>query len=87
MNVNNARQNDDRSLSDEAFRKVVRSWIAENYPLAVRNPPHRLPFAEVKPWYMALSRRGWLAPGWPVELFELIGLSASFGLTNTEFSL
>ena len=67
MTGSNAQHHDDRSLSDEEFRKVVRTWIAENYPLSVRNPPHRLPFAEVKPWYMALSRRGWLAPGWPVE--------------------
>jgi alkylation response protein AidB-like acyl-CoA dehydrogenase len=55
------------SLSDEEFRSVARRWICDNYPLAVRNPPKRLRFAEAKPWYLKLSERGWLAPSWPVE--------------------
>jgi len=57
----------DAALSDEEFRLAARRWIEENYPLDVRNPPKRLRFAAARPWYDALSRRGWLAPGWPVE--------------------
>ena len=58
---------DENAMSDEAFRLLVRAWIANNYPLDVRNPPRRLRFHEVKSWYLKISDRGWLAPGWPVE--------------------
>jgi alkylation response protein AidB-like acyl-CoA dehydrogenase len=64
----------DASLSDEEFRSVARRWIGDNYPLTIRNPPKRLRFAAAKPWYLKLSERGWLAPGWPVECGGL-GLS------------
>jgi len=52
-------------LPDDAFRARVRAWIAANCPAHLRHPPRRLHWAETKPWYMALARRGWLAPGWP----------------------
>ena len=64
----------DAALSDEAFRIVAREWIAANYPLDVRDPPRRLRFQEAKPWYLKLSERGWLAPGWPVA-YGGLGLS------------
>ena len=55
------------ALDEEAFRQHVRAWIEENYPLPVRHPTRRLHWHENKPWYTALSRKGWLAPGWPRE--------------------
>jgi len=55
------------TLDDESFRRVVRRWIEANYPPELRNPPKRLHWAEVRPWYMKLAEKGWLAPGWPRE--------------------
>jgi alkylation response protein AidB-like acyl-CoA dehydrogenase len=54
-------------LDDAAFRQRVRRWIEANYPPAMRFPRRRLHWHENKPWYMALSRQGWLAPNWPRE--------------------
>jgi alkylation response protein AidB-like acyl-CoA dehydrogenase len=59
--------NADLEMSDDEFRQVVRSWIENNYPLAVRNSTRRVPFEIARPWYTKLQERGWLAPGWPVE--------------------
>jgi alkylation response protein AidB-like acyl-CoA dehydrogenase len=52
-------------LDDEAFREVVREFLAENYPPHLRFPPHRLHWAECKEWYFILAEKGWIAPGWP----------------------
>jgi alkylation response protein AidB-like acyl-CoA dehydrogenase len=55
-------------LSDEAFRAEVRAWIEANYPAAMpRSPARRLFWHECRPWFEALSRQGWIAPGWPRE--------------------
>ncbi|QHE84159.1 acyl-CoA dehydrogenase family protein [Hydrogenophaga sp. BPS33] len=66
---------DYNAMGDDAFRQLVRNWIVTHYPLDVINPAHRLRFEAARPWYEALSRAGWLAPGWPVEHGGL-GLSA-----------
>lgn len=59
---------EDLNLLDDAdFRRLVRDWIAANYPNEIRNPPKRLHWHENKPWYMKLAAQGWLAPGWPRE--------------------
>ena len=63
-------------LSDDTFRTTVREFVEANYPPELRNPPHRLHWAEAKPWYMTLSRQGWLAPAWPRE-YGGMGLSAA----------
>ena len=55
------------ALSDDAFRLVVRQWIAENYPPEIRNPLKRLHWEESKSWYFKLAEKGWLCPGWPKE--------------------
>lgn len=70
-------------LDDAVFRATVRGWIEKNYPPKIRNPTKRLHFAENKPWYMALSKQGWLAPGWPRE-YGGMGLSAAKQLIMTE---
>ncbi len=63
------------SLPDDAFRTAVRDFVETEYPPALRNPPHRLHWAEAKPWYMVLSEKGWLAPAWPRQ-YGGMGLSA-----------
>lgn len=60
-------QDDCNAMSDEAFRQMLRAFLREHYPQALRHVPRRLRLAEVRDWYMALSRRGWLAPAWPRE--------------------
>lgn len=64
------------SLDDETFRHIVRAWFEAEYPAALRYPPRRLHWSEIKPWYMQLSAKGWLAPSWPVE-YGGMGLSPS----------
>jgi alkylation response protein AidB-like acyl-CoA dehydrogenase len=71
------------ALDDEAFRHVVRRWVAENYPPEIRNPPKRLHWRENKVWYLKLAEKGWLAPGWPRE-FGGMGLSAGKQLIMIE---
>ncbi len=63
-------------LPDDQFRATVRAFVEANFPPELRNPPHRLHWAEAKPWYMALSNQGWLAPAWPRE-YGGMGLSAA----------
>ena len=55
------------ALSDEDFRQLLRQWFEENYPAELRYSPRRLRWQEIKPWYLALGARGWLAPAWPRE--------------------
>ena len=66
------------AMDDEDFRYEVRSYFEESYPSDLRNPTHRLRWAEVKDWYLALSRKGWLAPMWPIE-------HGGMGLSPTKF--
>ena len=70
-------------LADDAFRGEIRSFITANYPPELRNPPHRLHWAEAKPWYMTLAAKGWLAPAWPREQGGM-GLSAAKQLIMME---
>jgi alkylation response protein AidB-like acyl-CoA dehydrogenase len=55
------------AMSDEAFRKEVRTFFEANYPAELRFLPRRLRWDECKPWYQALYRQGWIAPAWPRE--------------------
>jgi alkylation response protein AidB-like acyl-CoA dehydrogenase len=64
------------SLDDDSFRHIVRAWFEAEYPEELRYPPRRLHWAEIKPWYMQLSAKGWLAPSWPIE-YGGMGLSPS----------
>ncbi|HEY4251162.1 MAG TPA: acyl-CoA dehydrogenase family protein [Roseomonas sp.] len=61
------RPQDLNGLDDEAFRAVVRRFLAENYPPELRNPPKRLHWAENRVWYHKLAEQGWLCPAWPQE--------------------
>ena len=61
-------------LADEDFRQLVRAWFEQHYPDELRYSPRRLHWPEIKPWYLKLSAKGWLAPNWPVE-YGGMGLS------------
>ena len=70
-------------LPDPEFRAAVRSWVKANYPAELRFPRRRLHWRENRPWYMALSRQGWLAPHWPRE-WGGMGLGAAKQLIMLE---
>ncbi len=55
------------SITEEDFRAIVRRWIESEYPADMRYPSHRPRWAEIKPWYLKLSAKGWVAPAWPAE--------------------
>ena len=75
---------DDLDRMDEAaFRHTVRSWLQAHYPQEIRNPAKRLHWRDNKPAYLALSRKGWIAPGWPREHGGL-GLSGARQLMMVE---
>ncbi len=57
---------DYNALSDEAFRAEVRAFVTEHYPAECpRFAQKRVHWAQNKAWYLTLSRKGWLCPGWP----------------------
>jgi alkylation response protein AidB-like acyl-CoA dehydrogenase len=55
------------SLPEAEFRAVVRDFMARNYPSKYRHSSQRLHWHEIKDWYFALSKQGWIAPAWPRE--------------------
>lgn len=55
------------TLSEQGLRESVRSFLAAHYPANLRYPARRLHWEEIKDWYLALSRQGWIAPAWPKE--------------------
>ena len=74
---------DKNALPDETVRAEVRAWIEANYPPAKRYLPRRPLPPEIMDWFMALSRKGWLAPVWPLEHGGM-GLSAAKHLIYVE---
>ena len=71
------------SMDEAAFRLTVRRWLQAAYPQAVRNPAKRLHWRDNKAAYLALSEKGWIAPGWPREHGGL-GLSGARQLIMVE---
>ena len=67
-------ETDWNTLSDDEFRSQVRAFFRANYPEHLRYPKTRLRWAQIKDWYLTLSKKGWLAPAWPVE-YGGMGLS------------
>ncbi|MBM3343012.1 MAG: acyl-CoA dehydrogenase [Betaproteobacteria bacterium] len=61
-----AQQIDYNAMSDEDFRKQAREFFENEYPDELRFMPRRLSWEESKPWWLTLSKKGWLAPNWPV---------------------
>jgi alkylation response protein AidB-like acyl-CoA dehydrogenase len=66
---------DFNAMTDDAFRSLVRDFVATNYPDVPRFAQRRLHWHEVKDWYLTLSRHGWICPTWPRE-YGGMGLSA-----------
>lgn len=56
---------DYNTMSDEAFRALVRSFVETRYPDIPRFAQYRLRWPEVSPWYAVLAQSGWIAPTWP----------------------
>lgn len=55
------------SIAEEDFRGIVRGWFEAEYPADMRYPSRRPRWTEIKPWYLKLSAKGWVAPAWPAE--------------------
>lgn len=55
------------AMSEPEFRAMIRHFLKSNYPSELRNPPQRLHWSDLKDWYLALSKQGWIAPAWPRE--------------------
>ena len=53
------------SVDEDVFRATISDFLHQNYPAHLRHPTRRLHWEEIKDWYFALSRRGWIAPAWP----------------------
>jgi len=57
------------SPEEVAFRKEVRAFIDANYPAQVKGKGLRedLSKEDMRAWHKVLGKKGWSAPGWPVE--------------------
>jgi alkylation response protein AidB-like acyl-CoA dehydrogenase len=55
------------TLTDDEFRREIAAFVDKNLPANLRGLPYRTSWAKSKPWYVALSKAGMIAPGWPVE--------------------
>jgi 3-oxochol-4-en-24-oyl-CoA dehydrogenase len=53
------------ALPEATLRSAVRAFLHAHYPAALRHAPRRVHWHEIKGWYGALSRQGWIAPAWP----------------------
>ena len=67
-------QNDWNDMDNDTFRMELREFFEKNYPAEFRYPKTRLRWSEIREWYLTLSRKGWIAPNWPVE-YGGMGLS------------
>jgi len=66
-NIEEPANGDWDTIGDDAFRQIVRHFFESEYPAELRHPSRRPRWAEIKDWYMCLSRKGWVAPAWPAE--------------------
>jgi alkylation response protein AidB-like acyl-CoA dehydrogenase len=60
----------DFSPEDAAFREEARTFIAENYPAALREKQRSedaLSKEDYFSWHRILAKKGWSTPSWPVE--------------------
>ncbi|MBD0416724.1 acyl-CoA dehydrogenase family protein [Oryzicola mucosus] len=55
------------ALSDDDFRKVVRTFFTTHYPEHLRYSPSRRRLSDMRGWYDTLSQHGWVAPSWPTR--------------------
>lgn len=55
------------ALGDDEFRRAAADFFGTHVPPHLRFLSRRPRWAEVKDWYLTMSRHGWLVPAWPVE--------------------
>ena len=79
----NAQQKDWNAITDEEFRRAAADFFATHVPQHLRHLSRRPRWAEVKEWYLTMSRHGWLVPAWPKE-WGGMGLSQSKSLVYLE---
>jgi len=60
-------QPDWNALSDDEFRRAAAEFFAAHVPAHLRFLSRRPRWAEVREWYLTMSRHGWLVPAWPAE--------------------
>ncbi|MGJ7610431.1 MULTISPECIES: acyl-CoA dehydrogenase [unclassified Variovorax] len=53
------------AMPEADFRRMVRAFLQQRYPPALRYLSHRARWSEIRDWYLALSAQGWIAPAWP----------------------
>jgi alkylation response protein AidB-like acyl-CoA dehydrogenase len=58
---------DYNALSDEGFRREVRTYFESEYPQELRFLLHRARWRDMKDWWRKLDAKGWIAPNWPRE--------------------
>jgi 3-oxochol-4-en-24-oyl-CoA dehydrogenase len=71
------------AMRDDDFRFMVRTDFEQHYPSHLRFSPHRRRWSELKPWYLRMAAKGWLAPNWSREHGGM-GLSAAKSLAFLE---
>ena len=55
------------AMPEAEFRAMFRDFYALHYPQHLRHMPWRVRWAEIRDWYLLMSRQGWIAPAWPRE--------------------
>ncbi len=60
-------QADWAAMPEAEFRTMFRDFYARHYPQHLRHMPWRVRWAEIRDWYLLMSRQGWIAPAWPRE--------------------
>jgi alkylation response protein AidB-like acyl-CoA dehydrogenase len=58
---------DYNALSDDDFRREVRSFFKASYPEELRFLLRRVRMSEMRGWWRTLYEKGWIAPNWPRE--------------------
>jgi alkylation response protein AidB-like acyl-CoA dehydrogenase len=58
---------DYNGMSDEDFRREVRTFFETEYPSELRYILRRARWREMRAWWHKLYERGWAAPNWPRE--------------------
>ncbi|MES2564992.1 MAG: acyl-CoA dehydrogenase family protein [Pseudomonadota bacterium] len=58
---------DYNALTDDAFRRQIRTFVEARYPQSLRFLPRRVRMSEIRGWWDALAEKNWIAPNWPQE--------------------
>ena len=54
------KQADWATMPEAEFRAMFRDFYARHYPQHLRHMPWRVRWAEIRDWYLLLSRQGWI---------------------------